>query len=247
MHMSYGHGISLFCSAVGGFKKKLLATIVLICSGIVILGLLAYFGLRSSRAKAPDPPARPPVAELLSAGGMVLVQTPGKAEWREVKTGAVLVEGDLVRTDTTGGAVVRYTGGATISISRNTVFTLRGPGDNQMEISASPESAGHPPLVLAAESEGVAAWARRGPVVELDQILAFGRNLELIGRIEPGSSLVVNDEMADVSGDGSFKHFTRSFPAAAGKVKLNLKVTDLAQRTRTWTTTYDFSPHGRDD
>jgi hypothetical protein len=82
------------------------------------------------------------------------------------------------------------------------------------------------------------------PFVELDQIIPFGRSLKLIGRMEAGSSLAVNNEVVEVTGDETFKHFTRSFPAPAHRVHCNLKVTDLAGRTRTWMATYDFSPHG---
>jgi hypothetical protein len=245
MFSSYGSSVPDSAKKTRG--RKFVTAGVLIISGIVLVCLLTQFGLRGIKAKPADAPARLQVAELASATGMVLVQTPGKTEWREVNTGAGFVEGDLVLTDSSGGAVIRYQSGATVSISRNTVFTVRGPGNNLMEISASPGVAGAPPLWLAAENGAGASGARRGPLVELYQIIPFGRSLELIGRIEAGSHLVVNDEIVEVSGDGSFKHFTSPFPSSSNSVRLSLKVTDLAGRTRVWTAIHDFSPQGRED
>jgi hypothetical protein len=245
MVSSYGNAVP--DSAKETRARKFVTTGVLVISGIVLVCLLTHFGLRGLKAKPADAPARLQVAELASATGMVLVQTPGKTEWREVNTGTSLVEGDLVLTDSSGGAVIRYPSGATVSISRNTVFAVRGPGNNLMEISAFPGVAVVPPLGLASENGAGASGARRGPLAELYQIIPFGRSLELIGRIEAGSRLAINNEIVDVSGDGSFKHFTSPFPSSAESVRLSLKVTDLAGRTRVWTAIHDFSPQGRED
>ena len=78
------------------------------------------------------------------------------------------------------------------------------------------------------------------PFLELQKIIPFGRSLELIGRVEAGSRLVVNDEFIEVSGDGSFKHFTKLFPISSERVRLVLRATDLAGRTRTLTAYHDF-------
>jgi hypothetical protein len=242
------HGRSALRSAKReGRVQRFVTTGILILSGVLLAGLILYFSMRGLKAKPPDVPVPRSVAELVSATGMVLVQTPGKAEWREVNSGASFVEGDLVRTDSSGGAVIRYQSGATVSISRNTVFTIQGSGDNLMEISASPGTAGVPPLLLTAENGTGTSGARRVPFVELWQIIPFGRSLELVGRIEAGSHLAVNDEIVEVSGDGSFKHFTRPFPLSANSAKLSLKVTDLAGRTRVWTATHDFRSHGGEE
>jgi hypothetical protein len=178
---------------------------------------------------------------------MILAQTPGKPGWREIIAGEGLLEGDLVRTDSSGGAVIRYKGGATVSIPRDTVFTVHGRESNQMEISVSPSTESIPPLLLAGERGNPAVATQNVPFIELDQIIQFGRSLELIGKIEAGSSLTVNDEMVEVAGDGSFKHFTRPFPSWAGTVTLHLKVRDLAGRTHVWTASHNFRPHGMDD
>jgi len=78
------------------------------------------------------------------------------------------------------------------------------------------------------------------PFLELQKITPFGRSLELIGRVEAGSRLVINDEFVEVSGDGSFKHFTKLFSASSDRVRLVLKATDLAGRTQTLMAYHDF-------
>jgi hypothetical protein len=78
------------------------------------------------------------------------------------------------------------------------------------------------------------------PFLELQKIIPFGRSLELVGRVEAGSKLVVNNEFIEVTGDGSFKHFTKLFPASSDRVRLVLKATDLAGRTQTLTAYHDF-------
>jgi hypothetical protein len=80
-----------------------------------------------------------------------------------------------------------------------------------------------------------------GPFLKLDKVTQFGRGLELIGRAEAGSRLFVDDESVEVSGDGSFKHFTKQFPASITRVQLKLRATDLAGRTQTLMAYHDFS------
>jgi hypothetical protein len=82
--------------------------------------------------------------------------------------------------------------------------------------------------------------AKKPPFLELQRIIPFGRSLELIGRVDPGSSLAINDETVEVTGDGSFKHFTKQFPPSAQKASLILKLTDLAGRTRVERAVHDF-------
>jgi hypothetical protein len=206
------------------------------------VGIVLYVTMSGAKVKTPQAPAKESTAELVSAGGMILVQSPGTPEWREVKTGARFSEVDLVRTDSLGEAGIRYNNGAAVMIPRNTVFTVRRSGDNEMEITASPDAAMMPLLLAGGIPEG-----KGGPFIELQQIVPFGRSLELIGRVEAGSSLVVNGEIVEVTGEGLFKHFTRPFPASAQVVRLNLKVTDLAGRTRIYTASHDFRPHGGGD
>jgi hypothetical protein len=74
------------------------------------------------------------------------------------------------------------------------------------------------------------------PTLELDRIIPFGRTLELVGRVDPGNKLSVNNEVVQVESDGSFKHFTKPF-ATSGTIQLVLKTTDLAGRVRTITRT----------
>jgi len=230
-------------SAVEGRNTRLVTAGVGILSGIVLICIIAYFTLNSARDKSPGVPAKEPSAELVSAGGMVLVQSPGNPEWREVKTGAHFSEGDLVRTDSAGEAGIRYKGGAMVTIPQNTVFTVRRPGDTGMEITPSPDAA-MLPLLVAGDIGTSKGKAGEGPFIELQQIIPFGKSLELIGRVEAGSHLAVNNESVEVSGEGLFKHFTRPFPSSVQVAQLSLKVTDLAGRTRIYAATHDFRPNG---
>jgi len=238
--MSSGRSGATPDSASGKRKLRLLIVVVFIPLGIVLIGFTVLLGLKSSKMKAPAP-AQQVVAELASAGGMVLVQDPGRTEWREVKVGAHLIEGDLVRTDSSGKAGIRYKSGTSVCIPANTVFTVRSAVRDEIEVSQNP-AASLPPLLLAGE-KGTLGTAKDRPMIELEQIIPFGRSLELIGRVEAGSNLVINNEFVEVAGDGFFKHFTGPFPASATKVQLTLKVTDLAGRTCTWTAYPDFGPH----
>jgi hypothetical protein len=78
------------------------------------------------------------------------------------------------------------------------------------------------------------------PFLELNRIIPFGMSLELIGRVEPGSRLTVNEETVAVAADGSYKHFTNPFPASSRKVRLVVKATDLAGRTSVLTAVHNF-------
>ena len=228
-----------------GWNLKMLAIGVLLV-GIAVFGLVSCSN-RSREAKVQPAiqQAEIPYAELLSSTGAVLMRKPGKVEWHEANTGVRLVEGDLIQTDQAGEATIRYSNGTTITIQAKTIFTVQPSGNGQMEISAPPLDA--PPIDKTPGAGGLhAANANESqPSIELQRIIPFGRSLELIGRVEAGSSLMVNDESIEVAGDGSFKHFTNPFPASAGNVNLVMKVTDLSGRTRVLTASHDFSPHSR--
>ena len=224
--------------AAAGNKKKLMITGIVILFGITLILGSAYLVLQREK-KVTAAPAPESAAELVSASGMILVQHPGNPEWREVKTGARFTEGDLVRTDSSGEAGIRYKNGMVVSIPGNMVMKVRKTPDNEMEITPSPDAT-MPPLLLLDENGNPEKGAAKGPFIELQQIIRFGKILELIGRIETGSSLLVNGEIVEVTGEGKFKHFTRPFPGSAEVVRLNLKVSDLAGRTRTYTATHDF-------
>jgi hypothetical protein len=76
--------------------------------------------------------------------------------------------------------------------------------------------------------------------IQLQKIVAYGRTLELIGRTDPGSTLRINDEPVEVSGNGSFKHFTRAFPASTRTAHLVLKSTDLSGKVCILKAKHDF-------
>ncbi|HTY62282.1 MAG TPA: hypothetical protein VMG30_08490 [Acidobacteriota bacterium] len=201
-----------------------------------------------------------PAAELVSASGMVLKGRPGGTEWCQIAVGAHLMEGDLVQTDRTGGATIRYSNGNTVTIQENTIVAVRSAGDGNMDISApaaedmsvsadSRKGIGASSMSGGAEDKAaVAAFNQAranepGPFIRLDRIVQFGRILELVGTVEAGSRLLVNNEIVDVAGDGSFKHFTDPFPSFVEKASLAMKVTDLAGRSSVVEAVHDFNPH----
>jgi hypothetical protein len=84
------------------------------------------------------------------------------------------------------------------------------------------------------------------PSLRLLRIIRFGRSLELVGEVEAGSRLTVNDDPVEVSGDGSFKHFTKPFPRAIKKINLVLKATNLAGKSAELIAPYNFRGRNRD-
>lgn len=215
--------------------------------------LVPYFGTHySTGAKARPVPAvkqvKASAAELISVTGMILVRKPGRTEWTEVKKGASLMDGDEIQTDDSGMADIRYSNGTIVSIQAKTIFTVQSVENGQMEISAPlPEGIVATTVEAGNGLNGAAKTGDLQPSIVLQRIIPFGKSLELIGHVEAGSRLVVNGENIEVTGDGSFKHFTNPFSASAGKVYLVMKVTNLAGRTRTLAATYDFSPHHGDN
>jgi hypothetical protein len=262
MHSS--HSDSLPHSAKNARNRKFIFAGVLAVSGIILVSLVLFLKLHGSKAESAER-AKDSPAELISSTGMVFVARSGKGDWQQATVGAQLMEGDLVRTDSSGEASIRYSNGSTVSIQASTIFTVRIAGDGSMEISVpsqetelpSDGSGGEEAAVAQnnAESggkiEAIALGEARArgarPFIKLDRIIPFGRSLELIGSVEAGSRLTVNSEAVEVEGDGSFKHFTNPFPVSAQRVRLVMKVSDLAGRVRIVTATHDFSSQGGDN
>jgi hypothetical protein len=230
---------------------------ICLLSAAALVYLILYRPDSSPDVTRAEAKAKDPVAELVSATGMVLTGKPGRAEWNQIAIGARLMEGDLIQTDKSGGAGIRYSNGNTVTIQENTVLTVRSAGDGSMEISV-PAAENIPPsfgsgqehtfssLTAAEDRAAVAAFNKAragepGPFIRLERIVPFGRSLELVGNVEAGSRLSVNNESVDVTGDGSFKHFTNAFPVSVGKANLVMKVTDLAGRTRVVAAIHDFN------
>jgi hypothetical protein len=235
---------------------------ICVLSAAALVFLILYRSNSSPDVTRAEAKATGPVAELVSATGMVITGKPGRAEWNQIAVGARLMEGDLIQTDKSGGAGIRYSNGNTVTIQENTVLTVRSVGDGSMEISVpsaenSPPSSGSgqehtsSPPTAAEDRAAVAAFNKAkagepGPFIRLDRIVPFGRSLELVGNVEAGSRLSVNNESVDVTGDGSFKHFTNTFPVSVGKANLVMKVTDLAGRMRVVAAIHDFNSRDGD-
>jgi hypothetical protein len=235
---------------LGWLTGRRLIIAALILSGICLACVSVYLKTHASAGKSNQ--RIQSTAELISSSGMVLVRANGsRAEWREVKAGAALSEGDLIQTDNSGGALVRYSNGITVSIPEQTIFTVRNPSGNLIEISVPPqiesaENSSPASEAVKSEPSGSSETAGSQSFLQLQRIVAFGRYLELVGRVEPGTNLTVNEERVEVAGDGTFKHFTTPFPASVHKARLVLKGKDLAGRTRILTADYVFST-GREE
>ncbi len=206
---------------------------ICVLSAAALVSLILYRSNSSLDMTRAEAKAKGPVAELVSATGMVLTGKPGRAEWNQIAVGARLMEGDLIQTDKSGGAGIRYSNGNTVTIQENTVLTVRSAGDGSMEIGV-PSAENTPPSsgsgqehessspTAAEDRAAVAAFNKAragepGPFIRLDRIVPFGRSLELVGNVEAGSRLSVNNESVDVTGDGSFKHFTNPFSCFRGE------------------------------
>lgn len=227
--------------------RRWLTLVVLVFLGIGLVCLAAYLSTHASVKKL-NPPVPLSTARLVSSSGMVLMRNSSSPEWQEVKAGAGLSEGDLIQTDDSGSALIKYSNGTTVSIPEQTIFTVRDSSGNVIEISVPPQKGqGLSPAAGAVKGRwnpgrpGFSETPAPQLFLQLERIVAFGRCLELVGRVEAGASLTVNGEIVDVAGDGTFKHFTDPFPGSADKVRLVLKGTDLAGRTRVLTATYLFS------
>lgn len=226
-----------------------------VLSGIIGICFIFYLstGCSNSYKEKPADLKKQASAELLSANGTVHLLKSGQTSWQEVAIGAPLTNGDLIQTDIAGNAVIRYPNGTTASIQAKTIFAVQRTGNNEMEIlmpvempasgersaGISKDPASTNPESSASSFAGVKAGQLR-PSLNLRQIIPFGRSLELIGQVEPGSSLTVNGEAVEVEGDGSFKHFTNPFPKSAEKVHLVMKATNLAGRASVLTATHNF-------
>ena len=247
-------------------KTRNLKFIVAGISVVAALGLaFPIFFYKSTDRKAGTARinGREYIAELISATGTVYIGKSGGTEWDPVLVGARFVKGDLVQTDDFSEATLRYDTGATVSIQASTIITVCETADGSMEISVpfrdadlpdtdsgtQPESSDQS-TAKSGENAGTgdkAKLEKSNPFIKIDRIIPFGRSLELVGTVEPGSRLTVNNESVEVAGDGTFKHFTNPFTAKARKVRILLKVKNLAGLTRTITTVHDFDPLGRED
>lgn len=221
-----------------------------IIPGMAVLCLLIYLGIGrfKSASEHSEHSGTPSYSELMEAAGGVRVLRSGQAEWRPATAGMRLMDGDLIQTDAMGKASIRYPNGTVVSIQADTVLAVQRTGSNEMEIlmPQEPEIPADSGFAEATDA-GSAAKAKPGelrPTLNLQRIIPFGRSLEIIGHVEPGSSLTVNDETVEVGGDGSFKHFTNPFPKSAEKVQLVLKATNLAGKASILTAIHDFSSPG---
>ncbi len=252
-----------------GFREKTAGSGRLVAGGMVLavttlVIILAYPHIRRFLpGPAPQPMAtRMGVAQLEATEGDVRIRRRNEISWEAAAKGVQLSEGDLIQTGRSAKAQVRYLSGLSILVPAESIFAFRGselppireeagPASGAAALApraANPVQKGEPPLAgssrTAAQAQAEEQEKRRltdtPPKLELQKIVRFGKSLELIGRVDPGTSLTVNDESVEVAGDGSFKHFTRPFTTR--KAQLVLKAIDLAGRVRLLTTEATLVP-----
>ena len=213
------------------------------------LGALAYPDLRKIMPARSKPPAstEAAVGGIVSAQGSVSLRRRNQAYWISARSGMQLCQGDMLQTGETGSITIRYADAVAVSLPPDTVFSVDHSGSTPAP-QAGPIPAARreqaKPLAAAEQPPSMprASIPDSEPALELQRIIAFGRTLEVIGRVDPGSSVYINDESVDISGDGSFKHFTRPFPSGRTHVELILRVVDLRGRVRTLNSSYSFGP-----
>jgi hypothetical protein len=213
----------------------IIAVVLLVCLTVY------YFGWKTSESKPTQYGLKVFAAEVVSVDGMVLMGKPNKEVWRQVYKGDKLVEGDLIKTDSSGEARIRYQDASQVLIDFNSLYAVHNSGVIRKEIEPTPQQSGNPSDPSSNESQAGASQ----PSIFLERIVPFGRSLELTGKVEAGTSLDINTEMADVAGDGSFKHFTKPFPNTERNVQVVLKATDLAGRISTLTVNHEFGSESR--
>lgn len=98
-----------------------------------------------------------------------------------------------------------------------TSFTIRGldPGEYWWNVTAIDTKQQE-----SAESETnkfslVPQPAQEELLLVIDKFIQHGRVIEVVGRTEPGATVIINDEqVAFIGPDGRFKHFTRPLPSS---------------------------------
>lgn len=220
--------------------------------GLAMLGVLGALACSDLREIMPAQPKRETsigtaIAQIVLAKGSVALRRRNQVSWSSAGSGMQLCEGDMVQTGGSGSITIRYSDATAVSLPPNTVFCIHHgedittaeakPGPPVQREPTKPRGAAEQPSIVPH-----AVGLESQPTLELERIVAFGRTLELIGRADPGSTLYINDETADISGGGSFKHFTKPFPPGRTHVQLTLRVVDLRGRVRTLNATHDFGP-----
>jgi len=235
------------------------AKALILCGGAVVmlglLGALAYPDLRKIMSARPkqEGSTEAAVGCIVSAQGSVSLRRRNKAAWTYARSGMQLCEGDMLQTGGTGSITIRYSDAVVVSLPPDTVFSVdhnaSTPAPQAAPRAAARREPAKPPLlakppVSAEQPESMprASIPDREPALELERIIAFGRTLEVIGHVDPGSSVYINEESVDISGSGSFKHFTKPFPSGSTHVDLILRVVDLRGRVRTLYSSYSFGP-----
>ena len=211
-----------------------------------ILAALTYPDLRDTGAAQIEPPAAArAVGRVSSVNGSVGLRRRDQAFWTAAASGISICDGDMVQTGGSGSLTIQYTDASTVTIPANTLLSIHHTAEPAMAETPAPRAEARPeaPKPQPATEQPRAQdrnVEQSQPTLQLDRIIAFGRTLELIGCVDPGSAFYIDDESVEVSGSGTFKHFTKPFPSGKSPVKLTLRVVDLRGRVRVMNATHNF-------
>jgi hypothetical protein len=248
---AFGNSFSLEC-------PERMAAVLIFSLFLFVLGCSTDMNKKKA-SSSPEPSS--PV--LVSATGEVLLLRAGGIEWREAKAGELLHDGDLIRTNAPGNADIRYPGGMVVRVREETIVVVQHALSDEIEVVMPTEimTAGFQHSAFSgfdgvwdekddvsdATPSGDPGLEKSRPFIQVQRITQFGRILQLVGAVEAGSRLVINNEMVEVGGDGSFLHFTNPFPGSSAEAHLVMKSTDLAGRTSSLEATYQFGPYVGDN
>ena len=231
----------------------------LLLGGLALACFAAYPYLQRLASPAlAESDTRPRLAGLESIAGEVSVRQHDSAAWKAASASFPLAEGDMVRTGRSGSARIKFTSGETVTVPPETIFSLRPRSGGPVQLAtaatapAAKKGAPAPAADAAPAAETstapqptaprpvVATQAPRPapaePTLVIGNLAWFGNTLQVVGRIDPGNTLMINDERVETAPDGAFKHLTAPYSPDEGSPRVVVLTTkDLAGRVKTIT------------
>ena len=163
---------------------------------------------RAVPARAPVVPSPQPVPAFVTA-------PPRKSRWGLWASVGVLAialggaAGFLLRQPT---SVVPNVQSPT-SPPATSLATPSGQGSTIESQGQNPTSAQENPAPVPSAAEAASAQPGSRPFLEITKVILHGRVAEVLGRTEPGSTVIINNEQVfAISFNGRFRHLTAPFP-----------------------------------
>ena len=133
-------------------------------------------------------------AHFVNLHGEVRIKKANSTQWTRAEFRTALERGDLVQTGQEGMARIIFTDGTTYVLKPETLIAIE-------ESRQDPVTRANK-FTLIKQSGGAEVF------LEISQIVQHGKVLEVVGRTEPGSSVIINNEQVfSLAPDGTFRHF----------------------------------------